>query len=295
MTAPSADDRRARSLLIAGALLGVALAGFGLARSGAPATDPPEGAIALVNGVPLPRESFDRFVTAVAAERGEAALPPEERERLLERMLDEELLLQRALALGLARHEPTARRAIVQALVASVAGEAEEREPRDAELRAFYEAEPERFLRPGALTLDVAFVSQRDRSEREARERAAEIARRLRAGEPFDDVVRALGDVAMVPYPGGPLPPSTLRRYLGPTAADAALGLEPGDVSAPLRGSDGFRVLVLRGRSDGAAAPYAEIREQVRAEYLRTRGEQALTDYLAELRAEATISRAAIE
>ena len=71
-----------------------------------------------MNGEPISREAFARFAAAVAAERRSATLDAEERRRLLERMIDEELLLQRGIALGLARYEPTARRSIVSALIA---------------------------------------------------------------------------------------------------------------------------------------------------------------------------------
>ena len=40
-------------------------------------------------------------------------------------MVDEELLLQRGISLGLHRHEPTARRSIVSSLIASVTADAE--------------------------------------------------------------------------------------------------------------------------------------------------------------------------
>ena len=289
MREPANEDRRAAALLVTGAVLGIGLAAFGIARSGAGAARVPEGAVAAVNGEPIAAEAFTRFADAVADERRQA-LGADERRHLLERMIDEELLFQRGLALGLARHEPTARRAIVAAVIAALTADAEAEEPEEAELRAFHGEARERFTRLGRLELDGAFVAVGSRPEREGWERAEEIARRLRAGEPFAAVAGALGDEPTAPLPSGPLPPETLRQYLGPTAARAAEQLAPGEVSDPIRGAGGFHVLALRGRMPGELAPFEEVREQVRAEYLRSLGERALRATLEELRADASIA-----
>jgi peptidyl-prolyl cis-trans isomerase C len=286
---PLGGDRRAAALLLAGALIGIGLAAFGIARSGGVARLP-RGAVAQVNGEPIPAESFRRFAAAVAAERREPALAPEDRRRLLERMIDEELLFQRGLALGLARHEPSARRAIVSAVIEALTSDAEAEEPSEAALRAFHAEAPERFTRPGRLAVDAAFLAVREGAESAAWERAADVARRLRAGDAFAAVDAELADRAPAPLPGGALALETLRQYLGPTAAAAAERLAPGEVSDPIRGAGGFYVLVLRERWPGEVAPYDEIRAQVRAEYLRTLGERALRETLAELREDAAIA-----
>lgn len=276
-------DRRARWLLAAGTAAGIALAGFGIVRSGDEAPDV-EGAVAVVNGQPISREAFARFAAAVAAERKQLELDARTRRHLLERMIDEELLFQRGVVLGLARHEPSARRSIVAALVASIGAEAEVAEPDEASLREFYEASRERFTRPGRLDLATAFVRTADRPEALSFREAQEITRRARGGEPLERVRGELGDAPLAPLPAGALPFETLRQYLGPSVARAALELEPGQVSEPVRGSDGYYVLQLRERVAGEVAPFEEVRDQVRSELLRSRGDQALRDYLAELR-----------
>ncbi len=283
------SDRTARWLLAAGAAGGVLLTAVGILSSSEAGAPPPPGAIAVVDGTPISRETFARFAGAVAAERKETSLDAETRRRLLLRMIDEELLLERGIELGLHRLEPTARRSVVSALIASVTGEAELDEPDDDVLRAFYEENQERFARPGRVELDSALVRVGERPDPVAFREAEEIARRLRAGEPFAEVASALADAPVAPLPAGPLPVETLRKYLGPTPARTATLLQPGEVSDPTRGSAGYYVLSLRDRLPGDVAPFEEVREQVRAEYLRSVGETALRDYLAELRESADV------
>ena len=283
------DDRTARVLLVLGAAVGISLAAVGIVRSGASTLSIPDEAVALVNGRPLSREAFARFIAAVAAERKLLTLDAPEQRRLLERMIDEELLLQRGIELGLSRFEPTARRAIVSALIASVTADAEVGEPDEPTLRRFHAEHPGRFTRSDRLQLDVAFVSARERPDPLALRIAGEITRRLRAGEDFERVREERADDPVAELPAGALPIETVRRYLGPTAARTALELEVGEVSEPVRGSAGYQVLRLRERAAGKLAPFAEVREQVRAELLRRRGEQALGDDLGDLRASAEI------
>lgn len=280
----SDGDRLARRLLVAGVAAGVLLAAVGILTSGESGPAAPEGAIAVVNGRPISGETFARFAGAVAAERKQTALDDATRRRLLTRMIDEELLLQRGIELGLHRHEPTARRSVVSALIASVTSEAEVEEPDEGALRGFYAENTERFARPGRLALDAALVSVGERPDAVAYRRAEELARRARAGEDFRAVRLELGDDPVVPLPEGHLPVETVRQYLGPTPARTATELRPGEVSEPTRGSAGYYVLALRDRQDGEVAPFEQVRSQVRAEYLRSRGEEALRRYLADLR-----------
>jgi hypothetical protein len=270
-------------LLALGTAGGIALAAVGIVRSGSESVAS-DGAIALVNGEPISREAFARFAGAVAAERKESELDSGMRERLLERMIDEELLFQRGLALGLARHEPTARRSIVAALVASIGADAEAFEPDEDSLREFYATHRERFTRPGRLELDLALVRIAGVPEALAFRRAQEIATRARAGEALEQLAGELGDPLVAPLPAGALSFETLRQYLGPSAARAAFELEPGVVGEPSRGSDGYYVFRVRERTAGEVAPFDEVRAEVRSELLRSRGDQALRDYLRELR-----------
>ena len=282
-------DRMARRLLAIGAGVGIALAAVGIVGSGTTPAAAPEGAVAVVNGQPVSREMFARLVVAVAEERKSVTLDAETRSRLLERMVDEELLLQRGVELELHRFEPTARRAIVAALIASVTADAEAVEPDLERLRDFYDENAELFKRPARISLDAVFVSTEVRPDAQAQHKAAEVARRLRDGDLVDEVRAALADLPVAKLPRGPLSIETVRQYLGPTVAQVASRLAVGEISDPTRASPGYFVLRLRDRDPGEIAEFDTILEQVRAEYLRRRGDVGLRNYLAGLREAAEV------
>jgi hypothetical protein len=142
--------------LLAAAGIGALLAACGEADSGARRATPPRDVVAVVNGQAITRGAFEHYVES-AADGGEiASVGGEARRRLLLRMVDEELLLQRAVELGVHRKDPAARRAVLSAVIASVTSEGEAGQPDEAVLRETLDA-----LRRKAdiRVLDREFVS----------------------------------------------------------------------------------------------------------------------------------------
>jgi peptidylprolyl isomerase len=289
MTEPRASSR-ATWLLAAGAAAGLALAAWGLIRPGTgSALWLPPGAVALVNGAPIRADDFERLLAGVERDtRGE--MSEEVRERVLSRMIEEELLVQRALDLGLARADRRVRANLVSAMISSVTADAEDGEPSRSELALFYEEEREFFTRPGRLRVHQVFFGVRKADEdAAAAERARLAAEQLAAGEPFAAVRDELGDEEISPLPDALLPPQKLLEYLGPTALRAALELEPGGTSPPVRSGTGYHVLRLVDAEPPRVPELDRIVDLVRAEYTRRAGDRALREYLDELRASADV------
>jgi len=281
---------RGTLLLSLGAGLGLVLAAVGLlASGGAAGTDLPGDAVARVNGVAIRLDDYRRAMASVAQDRRE---PPDAalRRHVLDRLIDEELLVQRGLELGLARVDPRVRRELAAAVTASAVAGAAPRDPTPAELAAFHAADGAFFARGGRLHVRQLYVSA-DTPDGAAR--AARSAERLRAGEPLAAVRDALADPDPAPPPDVPLPIAKLADYLGPTALRTALALPPGTVSEPVRSASGWHVLIVVARHEAEPPPLADIETQVREEWQRRAGERALRAQLDELRARADVEVAA--
>jgi parvulin-like peptidyl-prolyl isomerase len=127
------------------------------------------------------------------------------------------------------------------------------------------------------------------RADPVARAQASELVRRVRGGEARKVLATELGDADPLIPPQGPIALDEVRERLGPSAALAVERLGVGEVSDPVRGSSGYFVIALRARNPAEPIPFAEARDSVRAEYLRSEGERALARYLAKLRAAADV------
>jgi len=272
-----------------GAALGLLTATAGLMREGPPGAGLPDHAVATINGEVLRLEEYQRAVQALASDRREP-LGEEEKRHVLDRLLEEELLVQRGLELGLAKHDRRIRGDIVSAVIQSVVAQADAEEPSESEVETFFAENQDYFTRTGRLYVRSVLVRAGPlRSEDEAKARAEEVVARLRAGEAFEEVDVALGDRPVAPVPADYLPAPKLREYLGPTATRAALALEVGAVTEPLRAATGYRVLVLVDREASRVPPLDSIRDEVRAELRRRGGDRALRRYLDELRVRADV------
>ena len=283
------SERRAIALLTVGALAGLAAAAVGLLAQKREASFVPDGAVAAVNGTAVRRADYERAVEALASD-SRSAVDDADKRHVLDRLVDEELLVQHALALGLARQDRRVRGDLVSAVIESVTSDADQRQPDAGELRGFFDANRDYFARPGRLHVEQVFVRSGNDADGDALARARDAAARLRDGAAAADVQQAVGDAPVAKLPDAPLPAAKLREYLGPAAALALAALEPGEVAEPVRAAGGYHVLRLVAREMNRAPELAEVEAEVRAEWRRRAGDEALRAYLDELRRRAAIA-----
>ncbi len=277
-------------LLLLGALLGLLLAASGLLTTNAAKRSAlPADTVAVVNGQPIRRAEYERVLSGLARDTRE---PPDaaQQRHVLDRLIDEELLIQRGLELNVARDDSRVRKDLTAAVIDSVVTETADTAPSDLDLRKFYNEQRAFFVGPGRLRVRQIFCRVVDGSDAPAAvERARQAAARLRAHEDFGSVQAALGDAELAPLPAAPLPLAKLIDYLGPTAARTATALGVGEVSDPVRSNNGVHVLQVLERQADTAPPFEQVKAQVLAEFRRRAGEHALRTYLDDLRARAAI------
>ena len=97
--ATAESSRRASVLLSIGSAVGLAVAAASLMEAPGDAALPAD-VVAKVNGVPVRRDDYLRAVAALASDRRNP-LDDADRRYVLDRLIDEELFVQHALALGL--------------------------------------------------------------------------------------------------------------------------------------------------------------------------------------------------
>lgn len=283
------SGRRPALLLGLGAATGLVLAVASLLADDPTPGSLPEGAVALVNGHVIRAEDYRRLIAGLERDlRG--PIDDDRRRHVLDRMIEEELLVQRAIALGLARLDRQVRSGLTSAVIQSVVAAAEDREPGDSELAEFYAENRAFFALPPRLRVRQIFLRlPTDGDEEAVRARAREARALWRDGGTFEVVRAGFGDGEISPVPNALLPPAKLREYVGPTALSAVLALEPGEISEPIRSGVGLHVIELVEREPEHIPELAAIRDRVAAEWRRRQGDAALRSYLDELRDESDV------
>jgi hypothetical protein len=244
-----------RWLLVAGLAAGALLAAAGLV---APGGELPDGAVARVNDRLIQRDDWLRAVAAVASER-RTPLTAEDERHILDRLVDEELLVQHGRALGLVEHDGRLRDTLVSEVMLAATQRAGAGLD-EAALRGFYAANLD-FFAPAARL-------------------------RVRAWRLEASGARAAFAPAV---PDALLPPAKLVAYLGPTLVARATALRVDEISAPLPSGDARVELQLLEREASAAPPFEQVREQVRVEARRRADEAAVRALLADLRADGRV------
>lgn len=262
---------------LAAGVIGLAAALIG--AIGAPRIELARDPAAVVNGVPIPREALTRAVLALEAD-SRNPVTPEREQAALERLIEEELLVQHGIDLGLAETDFAARRAMVQSVVSLAIAERAGEEPSEGDLRRFYRDNAGFFAPPPRVSATVLYFREGTPAARIEAARAT-----LARGE------TAQGDPLTIPIPRAALAANEWRRLLGAGAGDALEQLQPGQVSPPLRVSGGTMLL----RADGFIAPpfgrYEDVAAQVRAEWDRRADDEAARAYIERLKRRARIER----
>ncbi len=281
---------RSLYLLGAGALMGIGLAFYGLVSDETARRDAwGDGVAAKINDSQISREAYETHIGRLAADKRNP-LTDDDRAHVLERLIEEELLIQRGVEIGLVERERSVRAAIVQSMINAIIADTLTMDVPEKDLAAFYKDNGRYFV--GAAQLHIrALMIRKGQDVEVARARAEKAQTALMAGAPVAQVRETYGDAQIVRAPDGLLPAAKLRDYVGPTVLEAALGLDRGDVSDIVETPTAFHLFRVIDVQRAAIPPLDEVREQVLSEYRKRAGDKALRDYLEWLKSRADLVR----
>lgn len=283
-----------RALPVSGVIVGLALAAAGLFRPAPhPVTAVPPGYVALVNQKGILMSDFIAQ-TQTETQKSFDETTAAERRRVLHEMIDEELLVQRALVLDLPETTTEVRDAMAAAVNAQVAAPVLEIEPTDAELRTFYDRHRAKYTMGGTMTvhdivLPYGTYADADQSLAQAQIDAAEAVYQLRSGAPLDYVKEHFGFVDSGRITDGEELEFAAKIHLGPKLYPVAAALGSGEVSDPVDEPDGVHVLVMDRRELPRPAEFSAVRDQVYSDYRAEQKQRANAENLAVLRSQAQI------
>lgn len=184
-------------------------------------------------------------------------------------------LYQQARTLELDRGDPIVERRLVQQMRLLLASEARRDEPNEAELRAFFAAQRDRFALPARVGLTHVFFSSARRGERaEADARAL-----LESLQTSGGSANPSGDPSLWP---AHLPLQSvveLEKIFGP-AATAVMSAPVETWAGPYRSPYGYHLVRIHERSAASAPAFDTVRPAVRVTLLDERAERHIRETL---------------
>lgn len=267
------------------------------------------GPVARVNGKEIPRAAFDAEMNKIT-QGGTRQIPEDRlrkiQENVVNRLIEEELLAQEIARQGIQvteaeidaefekyrgkfkseeqfnsylTHGKTTVEEIRARLRSSLAltkllQKLGKLDVPDEEVRQAYQTgikmytEPEQ-VQARHILIKVAENAPADQVDA-ARKKAMEALKKVRGGEDFGNVARAMSDDAMSKEKGGDL--GFFRRgVMVPKFEEAAFALQPGEITKePVRTPFGFHIIQVTDRKAERVKPFEEVQDQIR-ESLRNR------------------------
>jgi hypothetical protein len=259
----------ARSMVVfgLGSAIGLGIAGYGLFTAKGTVTHvvPPEN-VALVNQRPILRTDFiAQTETETSKPFGETTL--EERLKVLDEMVREELFVQRGLELDFPGTDPDTRSALVAAVEQQVVADVTTHQPTDEELRKYFEEHRGNYATEGTMTLHNLVLPKAKGADAAGTVKKAADA--LRAHQPLDAVLKTYGLMEIVPEHAGEEQFYFAQKiHLGEPLFAVVLKLNDGDVSDPFEAPDGIHIVQMVKNVKPLPLTFERVRSQVLTEYI---------------------------
>jgi PPIC-type PPIASE domain len=292
-TALARRPQRAFLLPALGALLGMLVAGLALIRAAPQTLVVPPGYVALVNQKGLLMSDFIAQ-TATTTGKAFAETTSAERSKTLSDMIDEELLVQRGMALDLPETTTEVRDAMTAAVNAQVDAATKGSTPTDAQLQSFFDSHRSKYSTAGSmlvrdLVLHIGGYQNADQSTAQAETDAAEAAYQLRSGVSVDHVMEHYGLADSGRSDRDEVLDFAAKLHLGMKLFQIASVMSDGEISDPIVTGDGVHVLVMQRRRPPRVADFASVRPKVYSDYADAAAKSADEENLKILRKEAQI------
>lgn len=250
--------RRSMIMMASGAICGLGLAGYALFTArGTSTLHVPAEDVALVNQQPISRIDYlVQLQTLFSVDLQHAT--GEQRKKVLDDMIREELFVQRGKELDVASTDPEVRAAMVNAVELEIAADAITSQPTEARLRTYYESHREKYASEGVMTVhDYLFPLTASQAASDAvqalRSTASESISRLE-----DKESGKVGDEQFY---------FAARIHLGDQLFEAARALSDGQAAGPLAMPDGLHVLYMMSNKRPRPRDFTAVREQVLSDY----------------------------
>ncbi len=234
--------------------------------------------LAKVNGVTITQADFERELDALPDYARQLFSEPEGREKFLNEIVNKEVLYREALKKGLDK-TPDFQKKVEDFRKLSLVSELFEKEVMakaavsDQEVKDYYDKHRDDFT----VTTEIKASHILVKTEAEAQK----VLERLKAGEKFSDVAKAVSIDKGSAGNGGNLG-YFKKGQMVPVFEKAAAALAVGAVSVPVKTEFGYHVILVTDKKKGPTLDFERVHDVIRQKLAADRQKEAFDTYLAE-------------
>lgn len=243
---------------------------------------------AKIEDTSIPMEKYLTQLDGLSKDK-RSPLTQEDKEYVLERMIEEELLIKRAIDLGMLNDNPMARGTIVQQMIKTIIAENARYEISDSELESFFQENSGFFTKSSRLRIQQIYFSNE-----QLKDDSLVVAKKaydlLKRGDDFESVSK-LGSPSALKIPNSLMTLSKVREYIGPSLMNLARELEINSFTSPIEVSGGYKIIYLIDKEMSSPPKFNDIKASVSSEFLKRKDDQSLRSYLENLKNWYDVSR----
>ena len=243
---------------------------------------------AKIEDTSIPMEKYLTQLDGLSKDK-RSPLTQKDKEYVLERMIEEELLIKRAIDLGMLNDNPMARGTIVQQMIKAIIAENARYEISDSELESFFQENSGFFTKSSRLRIQQIYFSNE-----QLKDDSLVVAKKaydlLKRGDDFESVSK-LGSPSALKIPNSLMTLSKVREYIGPSLMNLARELEINSFTSPIEVSGGYKIIYLIDKEMASPPKFNDIKASVSSEFLKRKDDQSLRSYLENLKKWYDVSR----
>ena len=231
-------------------------------------------AIARVGEKEISRQKFEEIIKTLD-DQSKSELTLEKKNLIRERLIDEELVIQRAIELDLVRNDSLVKGNVIQTMFQYIINSNELTEPSEAELREYFSKEKNYFSSGKRFKLKI--YTFRNLSD-------AETARNSLNQGNLESFLKLVETENSIDLPNVFLTPQKIRDYLGPKVLEELPGLEKGSFSKIFEINQVPSIVICIDVLLDNNPKFEEIIEQIKNKFIRDREDSLVKEYIENLR-----------
>lgn len=267
-------------LLLLASIIGTFLAIYSIVDSNKNFSSLPDDVIAIVNDKIIPSERYRTVIQLIENDKRDD-LTKADRKMALDRIIEEELLVQYAYQNGFLEADDLLRKSIVRSVVDSIVEQSVSVIPDEDELRDFYQD-----------NLPVFTLSEQYRVVIFSSQSLSDIKTAKEIWQKSYDIKKLEIDIPSIrqlDIPSGFISKLKLGTLIGPLLRDVVLSLKTGETSKIIETIYGHTIVTLVDKKDKIIPEYSDINEVVLQEYRRRQREKILEELLSDLKRQSDI------
>lgn len=233
-----------------------------------------DSAVARVGEKEISMQRFEEIIK-VLDDQSNSELTLEKKNMIRERLIDEELLIQRAIELDLIRNDSLIKGNIIQTMFQHIINSNEVIEPSEKQLRDYFRKEKDYFS--SGKRFKLKNYSFRNLNE-------AETGSKYLKKNNFDAFLKLTNKENIFDVPEVFLTPQKIRDYLGPKALQELEKLNKGDYSKVIQLNDIPSIIFCIDILYSKTPLFEEIYDQIKDKFIREREDILVKEYIENLR-----------